>query len=198
MRCLFFHLFLFTILIVSCKSSHSILGQYKSRSTISTTILTLDSAKKFTYNSYAEMIHIFSEGVWWNLKDTLYLKSSDDLTIKNGSVTETYVDTIPGLTIFKFFDKGGDKLENVEIVINGNDTVVSNKDGLIKYDKPVNFIFLRLYSNYDFFYRKKSDKSNLLDFYVQPIDNVNKYFTLEKFQVKGKKLISPIDEFIKQ
>lgn len=194
----YIYIYCLTFFITSCKSSHSLIGSYKCRDSRITSTLVLDSQNRFTYNSNLELIHVYSEGKWWSFKDTLFIKSNEEITKENGKVTEEIKNNVTGLTVLNIFNMAGANLANVPVIINEHDTIVSSKNGFIKYYKPFNSLLIRLNNNYDFFYTKKNINSNTLNIYVDPLNSSNKYFILKNFLIRGRKLINNSSVFIKE
>jgi hypothetical protein len=187
-------LILFTL---SCKAPNAIVGTYKYRNGWASSILTLDSANKFKYHYDIEMVSDYSEGKWWVVNDTVFLRSDEKITQENGRVTEEVKD-FTGYTVLNFFSFSGIRLQNVPVVINDTDTLLCNKEGVIKFDKPIKTVFVKVYYRYDFFYTKKSDSSNNLNIYIDPFNSSNKYFVLEKYIIKRRKLTHDKLQYIKQ
>lgn len=184
--------FFFLIVIVfsiSCKTFYAVSGNYEFKNGSINAILSLDSLNKsFEYNSTGEMIHVYSSGKWWIIQDTLFVKSYESITSKNGKVIENIIGKNNYIDI-NTFSMSGDTLVDVPVIINERDTFFTNKSGNIKFYGMVTSLFLTPYLNYEFFYTPRNSKSNYFNIYLDPIDNTNKYFQAKRFQIKGNKLI---------
>ena len=185
------------LFVLSCKAPKSIVGTYKYRNGWASSILTLDSANKFKYRYNIEMLDIYYEGKWWVVNDTVFLRSDEKITQENGKVTEEVKD-FSGYTVLNIFNFSGTRLQNVPMVINDTDTVFCNKQGVIKFNKPIKTVFVKVDYRYDFFYTKKIDSSNNLNIYIDPLNSSNKYFVLEKYIIKRRKLTHNKMQYIKQ
>ena len=189
--------YFFIFFIISCKSSYFPSGKYVFKDNRSSTTLTLDSLSNFMYYSETELTKIYSEGKWIINKDTLFIKSNEAITEENGNVSE-FINDSAKYTLLSFFDKDGNQLENLPVIINEADTIYSGKDGKIKIFKPVNSILVHYFDIYDFFYTKKNSNSNNLNIHLFTSNNRNKYFPLRKFLVKRKKIIDKKMTLVKE
>ena len=89
----------------SCKVSNSVIGTYKYRNGWVSSILTLTSVNKFKYRYDIEMLSDYSEGKWWVVKDTVFLRSDEGITKENGRVTEE-VKGFSGYTVLNILHLG--------------------------------------------------------------------------------------------
>lgn len=187
---------LYWLIMLGCKPSKGIIGQYKYKDGTEVKLLDIDSSKKFKYYHTLGLMSIYSEGEWWVMKDSLVLKSNPEITSVNGKVIESRDSSdVYKLQVSDEYAKV--KVQNLLVVINDKDSLYTNKEGQIKYSKPISTIFINYQERYDFFYDVQNKNSNSLDVYLIALNTSVKYFLLEKFLIRRAKLIRGTDVFLK-
>ena len=172
----------------TCKSQKKLYGYYRIDNNSSKSEIRLDTNFTFKYVSKAHLVNIFSEGRWWVQNDTLTLLSFEEITNENGYVKE---ETIPNQNFLeiKIFNMSGIPLSERKVLINEKDTLLSNSNGIIKYYKPIESIFIKPDKNYDFFYSLKNVNSNEISVFIDPVNSINKFFLRKKVLIKNRRLI---------